>query len=200
MIISHKFKFIFIKTKKTAGTSIEVFLSPLCGPNDVLTQIVNEVKPHIARNYGKFINHSSASEVRESIGPIWNEYFKFCVERNPWDKTISYYYFKKYRFNLNISFDEFLKHPEYYSTNYPLYVDENGKIIVDCILRYEKLSIELTDIFKKLGVPFNGDLDVYAKSEYRTDHRPYREIYTEVQRKIVEKVFEWEIKTFGYVF
>src|SRR5437762_6689028 len=37
MIISHKHKFIFIKTVKTAGTSLEVFLSQHCGPDDVLT-------------------------------------------------------------------------------------------------------------------------------------------------------------------
>jgi hypothetical protein len=30
-------KFIFIKTKKTAGTAIEVALSELCGPLDVIT-------------------------------------------------------------------------------------------------------------------------------------------------------------------
>jgi len=39
MIISHKHKFIFIKTRKTAGTSIEIFLSQFCGKNDTLTPI-----------------------------------------------------------------------------------------------------------------------------------------------------------------
>lgn len=37
MIISHKHKFIFLKTKKTAGTAIEAALSELCGPSDVIT-------------------------------------------------------------------------------------------------------------------------------------------------------------------
>jgi len=37
MIISHKHKFIFLKTKKTAGTAIEAALSELCGPLDVIT-------------------------------------------------------------------------------------------------------------------------------------------------------------------
>jgi len=39
MIISHKHKFIFIKTRKTAGTSIEIFLSQFCGKADILTPI-----------------------------------------------------------------------------------------------------------------------------------------------------------------
>ncbi|MBK5199425.1 MAG: sulfotransferase family 2 domain-containing protein [Methyloceanibacter sp.] len=37
MIISHQHKFIFLKTKKTAGTAIEAALSELCGPLDVVT-------------------------------------------------------------------------------------------------------------------------------------------------------------------
>ncbi|MEL6382956.1 MAG: chondroitin 4-O-sulfotransferase, partial [Cyanobacteria bacterium J06626_18] len=32
MIISHEYKFIFLKTRKTAGTSIEIALSKFCGP------------------------------------------------------------------------------------------------------------------------------------------------------------------------
>lgn len=39
MIVSHKHRFIFIKTQKTAGTSVEVALSKICGPDDILTPI-----------------------------------------------------------------------------------------------------------------------------------------------------------------
>ena len=37
MIISHEHRFIFLKTKKTAGTAIEAALSQLCGPECVVT-------------------------------------------------------------------------------------------------------------------------------------------------------------------
>lgn len=39
MLISHEYQFIFIKTRKTAGTSIEVALSRYLGPWDVITPI-----------------------------------------------------------------------------------------------------------------------------------------------------------------
>ena len=42
MIISHKFKFIFLKTNKTAGASIEIALSKFCGEKDIITPISPE--------------------------------------------------------------------------------------------------------------------------------------------------------------
>jgi hypothetical protein len=39
LIISFSRKFIFLKTQKTGGTSVEIALSALCGPNDVLTPL-----------------------------------------------------------------------------------------------------------------------------------------------------------------
>ena len=39
MIVSHSKKFIFVKTRKTSGTSMEVSLSQVCGPDDIITPI-----------------------------------------------------------------------------------------------------------------------------------------------------------------
>jgi hypothetical protein len=50
MIISHKYKFIFIKTCKTAGSSIEVYLSKFCGEDDIVTPIKKSENTHYPKN------------------------------------------------------------------------------------------------------------------------------------------------------
>jgi hypothetical protein len=43
MIVSHQHRFIYIKTKKTASSSIEAALSTVCGPDDIITPTTEEV-------------------------------------------------------------------------------------------------------------------------------------------------------------
>ena len=42
MLISHKHKFIFLKTPKTAGTTTEILLSAICGHEDVITPVTKK--------------------------------------------------------------------------------------------------------------------------------------------------------------
>ena len=199
MIISHKHRFIFVKTLKTAGTSIEVFLSQHCGPDDVVTPILPHVEPHQARNHEGYFNHIPAAAIREKVGAdVWRTYFKFCIERNPWDKTLSYYHMTNFREGGALSFDQYLAGNDF-PLNLPKYSD-CGRVIVDRILRYERLTDDLTDVFARLGIPFDGALGVNAKSEYRTDRRPYREVYTRDQAELVGRVFEAERRLHGYEF
>tara|TARA_R110001592_G_scaffold143376_2_gene366132 strand:- start:29177 stop:29863 length:687 start_codon:yes stop_codon:yes gene_type:complete len=228
MIISHKYKFIFIKTAKTAGTSIEVFLSKNCGSEDVVTPIWPHIDSHCARNYRgvwnpipeiihnrardiratfddlrdrkKYYNHISALSVRQRIPrKIWDSYFKFCVERNPWDKTLSHYYMENDRSGGCTSFDEYIQRAKF-CINLPSYTDTDGRLLVDKVVKYESLADELGIIFGEVGIPFNGSLGVSAKSDHRKDRRPYQEVYTIAQRAIIEKVFSKEIQMHGYVF
>ena len=141
MIISHEHKFIFVKTEKTAGTSMEVYLSTHCGPLDVVTPIIPHVEPHISRNHEGYYNHIPACAIRDQIDQnCWDTYFKFCVERNPWDKTISHYHMVKSRWNAGLSFERYLLEGKF-PINFPKYTDlkNPSKVIVDEVLYYEHL-------------------------------------------------------------
>ncbi len=229
MIISHKYKFIFIKTAKTGGTSIEVFLSKQCGPMDIVTPIAPPIEGHQPRNYQgfinpipeiidrpakllsalrrtltsreKFYNHMPASLVQKRVpARVWKTHFKFCVERNPWDKVLSHYHMHAAREGGSLSLDEYLARGRF-PINYFRYTDPSGdKIIVDRVLRYENLLADLSEVFAQLGMPFEGTLGIRAKSEYRTDRRPYQSVFNDEQRKIVEKAFAREIELHGYRF
>ena len=229
MILSHKYKFIFIKTAKTAGTSIEVFLSKVCGPQDIVTPIVPPVEGHQPRNYEglinpipevierpgklfsslchtmksrtKFYNHMPAREVKHRVpADVWNGYFKFCVERNPWDKVLSHYHMHAVREGGSLLLDEYLARGRF-PINYFRYTDRwDKKIIVDRVVRYENLLAELGEVFAHLNIPFNGTLGVAAKSEFRSDRQRYQEIFNNEQRRIVEKAFAKEIELHGYRF
>lgn len=51
MIIRHRYKFIFIKTHKTAGSSMEMAFGPRCGPDDIVTPMESNAKTGIPRNF-----------------------------------------------------------------------------------------------------------------------------------------------------
>jgi hypothetical protein len=228
LIISHQHKFIFLKTKKTAGTSIEVFFSQHCDENDTVTPIKPHVEPHRSRNWrglwnpipemldnkeralsalsmllfkqSQFYNHMPARTAKSRMPEhIWDTYFKFCVERNPWDKTLSHYHMINDRSSGNLSLDSYLKSQDF-CINYPIYTSASGELMVDQVIRYESLLTDLSVVFTRLGIPFDGSLGVHAKSSHRVDKRPYQEVYSQNQRIIIEKAFSKEIDMHGYSF
>ena len=230
MIISDKHKFIFLKTEKTAGTSIEIALSKHCGPDDIITPISpedeetrkglgypgpqNYLSPICSYGIGdlamllllcrkklRFYNHITAKEVRTRIGEqVWNRYYKFCFERNPWDRVISHYYWC-YKSEPRPAISYFIESRKLLSLKrrgYELYTID-GKIAVDKVCRFESISEELEDIRRQLGIPEKLELP-RAKSNYRKDKRSYREILSEGERDKISELFRDEINLLGYEF
>ncbi len=232
MIISHKHKFIFLKTTKTAGTSIELALSRYCHTADVITDLSEEdevFRPAdglTPRNYMKkfpgdysfkelarwllysenrqrgiyrFGQHSTAENVKKEVGEkIWNSYFKFCFERNPWEKTVSAYFFHLYFTNEKISFPDFVRTKSFYNTSY-IYLDKSGHVMVDYIARFENLHSELKYISDVTGIPFDGVLPK-AKTGIRPEKKHYSEYYDDETIRIVGEKCRNVIELLGYKF
>jgi hypothetical protein len=243
MIISHTHKLIFIKTKKTAGTSIEVFLGQHLGDRDIVTPVTPEeaTSGHQPRNYrgrfwplgeaagllgaaaswkeidgggaikslghvvkGKrFYNHIPAYRVAHRVPKrVWDSYFKVAVERNPWDKAISQFYWKARR-RENYNFRDFVSERDV-GVNWPRYCHpRTGALMVDRILYYDRLNEELGALFAELGIPFSGSLDVRAKGQTRKARKPYQELFTgelAPYREAVEELFAHEIALHGWDF
>ena len=229
MIVSHAHRFIFIKTRKVAGTSVALFLSQLCGEDDILTPLGPDEtlrKGIGARNFwvsGKrrgnrmvrawwtllrrpangyrgFYPHMPASEIRRLLGETtWNAYYKFSIERNPWDRQVSLYHWHYHDETNKPSFDTFIRSPFHrkISPNFDTYAI-GGKVAADYVCRYETLDEDLAKVLKQLGIERPVALP-RAKTKHRGD-RAWREFYTPRTRDIVGRWYRREIDAFDYSF
>jgi len=229
MIISHKHKFIFIKTEKTAGTSIEIALSKYCGPDDVITPLIDDDENYrkelgftgkqnylyALKSYSKndfleaflkqkklgFYNHISAVEIKKRIpSDTWNSYFKFCFERNPYDKFISWYYWsggdKKYSTMRN-----FINSGDAFKVlGFSLY-SKNSMPVVDHVFKYENLDKELETLRQKLN--FEEPICLPSKKtkgNIRKEKSHYRDVLKNHEVDWITKVYAREISFFNYSF
>lgn len=110
MIVSHKHKFIFVKTHKTSTQTFMKFIKPHLGSDDIMagdhgndknedTKInVNNVfsaSGLAAADYQKtYGNHLPWFLIKKLVGDdIWNTYTKFTIERDPHDRLVSLFCF-----------------------------------------------------------------------------------------------------------
>ena len=229
MIVSHKYKFIFIKTHKTAGSSMEMALAPLCGQDDVVTPMESNLQTDIPRNYyeknligsmysksrlfrkcihrhsgvlGKwYYEHMPALRVKELVGEeIWNTYYKFCFERNPWEKVVSYYNWKKHGQGRSIPpFEEYvLQKTHRLPQDAKLYFDDDVSMMDD-VFDYNNFIETFTEVCTRLNIPFDGKMP-REKTGINKNPTEYREYYTDETRACIEYVFNREIKLMRYQF
>jgi hypothetical protein len=225
MIISHKHKFIFIKTAKTAGTSVEIALSKFCGAGDIITPIKPKdeaVREELGypgpqnyfipfRKYTKFdwarfffqrkrlayFNHARASFIKQYLAPgDWGSYFKFCFERNPWDKAVSLYYWT-YRKGPGPSISKFIQSGgANRCPGFELYTI-HAEIVVDRVFLYERIDEAMQELAQVVGLPEVPQLP-QTKGGFREDKGNYRQVLSPQDREKIAKVYAREIAYFGY--
>jgi hypothetical protein len=164
---------------------------------------------HKKRYYCSFRNpgHETAQEIRAFDESAWNDFYKFCFVRNPYEKEVSDYIWKVESKERPTSFREFLKNKrgenphsregvEFPYKNKLIYTID-GKIAVDYIAKYENILKEMRVICKNIRVPFNKDEFPYAKKIKKYNYKSY---YTNEEKKIVEDMYDEEMEQFNYSF
>lgn len=202
MIVSYKHELVFVKTKKTAGSTLEKLLFPFLGHKDVCTGSPRDETPRI--NTPSTDGHASWAKIQASYPTEWRDYFKFTIERNPWDKVVSSYYWhqeiKPQRFG-GMSFEEYVMTCDLLPIDWLNYCDRNNVLRVDKIYKYEEMEnmyIDLNEMFK-LIIPLSQVKSTKLKGDIRKE-RDYRKIHTNATIDRVAQLFKNEIKLLGYTY
>ena len=229
MIVSHSRRFIFLKTKKTAGSSLELALAQFCSEGDIITpaspdeeplrvgrgaqnyrlplasrSLVGMVRASFSRNPERhigFYNHMPAAQARARLGDaVWSRYFKFAFERNPWDRQVSLYYWRYPDPATRPSFEKFLTDPRWLRTTRNFDIYTIGGVpALDFIGRYDRLEEDLRRALDTIGIEATPELP-HLKAATRPPGRDYRGYYTPATQAIIADIYADEIDLLGFEF
>jgi len=212
MIISLKHNFIYIRTRKTASTSIHRALEQVLGPDDICIRgkyhdFSSVLRRGVVAPEGGFPTHVEAEKIKPFLKRrIWNRAFKFTSERHPYEKAISLaFYFasktekiaKRGHRPPSDDFEEVLERVVRAGryAGFPLYYIDGAPIVSDFI-RYETLEADLKRIAEKLGFEIPPLPEM--KTAVRTDRRPARDILTKAQKETIYETCKPEFDLLGY--
>jgi len=170
-------------------------------PESLNIGIKGYLKPRLSANP----SHPSAEEAARFVGPAWVEYFKFAFVRNPFERVVSDYLWRKRVTGASQTFPEYLALLERRDTrakivhdgaipNWEMITLEN-QIVMDRVGRFESLEDDFMEITKELG--FRGcTLTERAKAGGKA--LEYGSFYGEEDVATVRRLFAREIATFDY--
>ena len=175
-MIIDEYECIFIHIPKNAGTSIEEYF----GNGSV------RIQPS---------KHADIHEIKVKFKNSYNNYRKFTIIRNPYDKMVSWYFYLKR--NLGdydiIEFNEWIKDPsKFWHANDPIsflkpqcdWIDNTVEII-----RFENLDNELNKFFnKKINLPITN----------KSNHNHYLEYYNDESLNIIYNRYKKDFEQFNY--
>jgi hypothetical protein len=203
-MISYEHRYIFVHIPKTAGTSIESYLSALeSKPVDKYQQFLpgcGDGRQHFYLN--EVLLHDDFKSSPES------KFFSFSVVRNPWDWFLSLVFYWMRRGYLKggpsdyrNSFFELLKtdHIDNHRILSQMnYLTLNGALGVDFIARFERLDSDFANLLAQIGLSNPAPLSKLNVSP--REKLPYTEYYDAEMREAVAERYSLDIDAFGYTF
>ena len=185
-MIFHDLKAIFVHVERTGGVA---------------------VRKHLLQHEGNFerwpgTKHFTAEKTKELIDnpEVWENYFKFAIVRNPYDRLVSWYCacrqhpewnspIAKYFQSLDC-FDDIFKRT-HTQILIPQYDIVKG---VNFIGRFENYNESMEHINRILGINEN----LYVKFENSANHKPHRCYYNSFTRATLKKWLKKDFDYFGY--
>lgn len=219
MLVSHTHKFIYLKTRKTASTSVEGLLERYCTPpghepQHTQDEIRSEFGIVAARAGGVSLPdginaHASASEIETWLGSkTFNSYRKIYVVRNPYDKVVSWFWHvmpmsTKHRVGDDFDsarqlFSDWLRMRPNLNTDAQFY--RIGKRLLDAtVIKQESLREDLKAFGDTIGVAVDPDTMPRWKTEARRHRdRHFSDYYDEQTRQVIDRAFAFDFNQFGY--
>jgi hypothetical protein len=217
MLVSHRYKFIYTKTRKTAGSSVESYFEPFCMRDGEWTQryfreqyvsatgIIGFRGKAAKQGDAYWWNHMPARLIRRRLGEdTWGSYFKFCVIRNPFEKAISAFYWRRKRQEVQWTdkdpqlFEEWLERSRAPMDRNTFCIE--GRFALDDVIRHETLVPDIQRICHRLGLPWEPERLPAFKTGIRPREATAQRLYTPRSRQLVRQAYRFELRYFGYEF
>ena len=184
-MIHYGLKAIFIHIPRTGGNSISYALRGFPGKYDASAH----TKHVDAAWYAKYLPREFAI------------YYKFSCVRNPFEKVLSHYEFKRISQDKECVENSFAEWVRKYHKNDATgvifkpqvdFLSIGGEIAVDFVMRYERLEEDFAEACRRLKI------NVPLAHLFPTSAKRYQDHYDGATREIVETVFRKDMEAFGY--
>ena len=225
VMVSFDRDFVFLKTRKTAGTSIEMALEPFCRPAGA--RITEETPIRRSRHgiVGRRVadgpgwldrllrrtdwhNHMPAREVRDALGlRRWARIRKITSVRNPFDLAVSRYHWQLMRKGLPEAADFAETRRNFRAMleagKRVIDVDHDivhidGVLVTDHILRFEHLAEDLDRVAGELDLARSLISLPHTKQTSHRRARPTADYFDETCAEIVRRSAAWVFDRFDY--
>jgi hypothetical protein len=220
--ISHKHGFVFLKTRKTAGTSVEMVLEQYCRPPGAVitekTRAIQTKEGIIGRRLTKrsklmrylpitdWYNHMKALEVAKALGEQrWSTYSKITTIRNPFDLAVSQYHWELEKKRIPEA-EDFAETRERFNAmvrqkNFDC--DKNvthiGDVfVVDHVVRYENLEEDLRAVIRSIVGASEDPQMPFSKKTSHKRKRSVAEYFDDESIDAIRRSSEWAFMRFGY--
>ena len=226
VLVSHAARFIYMKTRKTAGTTVEMYFERFCvsqgtsAAPEAVTESVRETVTEAgivgSRRSGKrdgdtWQNHMPAERVRDLLGAeAWARYLKFAAVRNPYAIVLSSFFWKNDRSyphgqaafeRARRAFGDFVRggwRTRRWGNDLEI-VAIDGEVQMDMLVRQEALADDVRAVCDRLGLPFDPGWLGHTKKTAGAPHRyPLEDFYTPETAEIVRREFDWVFSRIDY--